>query len=103
MDELPPGQHAISTIPIKYTGGRSNKDASTKAIDGNRVIPTEESGEPKLLKEHSYITQGGLERSNVNYIGNINEVLRLNSSMIAGTRLIKVIDDMYQRSINLTQ
>ena len=44
-----------------------------------------------------------LERSNVDYIGNINEILRLNSSMIAGTKLIKTVDEMYQRSINLTQ
>ena len=74
-----------------------------KSAEYNKVVPTEESGEPRLIKEHSYVAQGGLERSNVNYIGNINEILRLNSSMIAGTRLIHVIDDMYQKSINLTQ
>ena len=74
-----------------------------KSAEYNKVIATAESGEPRLIKEHSYIAQGGLERSNANYIGNVNEVLRLNSSMIAGTRLIHVIDDMYQKSINLTQ
>ena len=74
-----------------------------KSTEFNKVIATEESGEPRLIKEHSYIAQGGLERSNADYIGNVNEVLRLNSSMIAGTRLIHVIDDMYQKSINLTQ
>ena len=74
-----------------------------KSAEYKKVIATEESGEPQLIKEHNYVAQGGLERSNVDYIGNINEVLRLNSSMIAGTRLIKVIDDMYQKSINLTQ
>ncbi len=74
-----------------------------KPVEYNKVIATEESGEPRLIKEHSYVAQGGLERSNANYIGNVNEVLRLNSSMIAGTRLIHVIDDMYQKSINLTQ
>ncbi len=74
-----------------------------KGVEGNRVIATEASGQPQLLKEHNYVAQGNLERSNVNYIANINEVLRLNSSMIAGTRLIKVVDEMYQRSINLTQ
>ena len=74
-----------------------------KPVEYNRVVPTEQSGEPKLVKEHNYLAQFVLERSKANYIANINEVLRLNSSMIAGTRLIKVIDDMYQRSINLTQ
>ena len=92
-------QEVLGKIPLV----QFQNQEGLKPIEGNRVIPTEESGEPKLVKEHSYITQGGIERSNVNYIGNINEILRLNSSMIAGTRLIKIIDDMYQRSINLTQ
>lgn len=74
-----------------------------KPVEYNKVVPTSESGEPKLLKDHDYVAQGGLERSNVDYIGNINEILRLNSSMIAGTKLIKIVDEMYQRSINLTQ
>lgn len=71
--------------------------------ENNKVIATSESGEPKLIKEHSYISQGNLERSNASYINNVNEVMRLNASMIASTRLIKVVDDMYQKSINLTQ
>jgi flagellar basal-body rod protein FlgG len=74
-----------------------------KSSEYNRVLATEDSGQPMLVKEHTFISQGGLERSNANYIGNINEVLRLNASMIASTRLMKVVDDMYQRSINLTQ
>lgn len=74
-----------------------------KSAEYNKVLATEESGPPQLIKEHEYVAQGGLERSNTDYIGNINEILRLNSSMIAGTRLIKVVDEMYQKSINLTQ
>lgn len=74
-----------------------------KPAEYNKVVATEESGEPRLIKEHSYVAQGGLERSNSDYIGSVTEILRLNSSMIAGTRLVHVIDDMYQKSINLTQ
>lgn len=80
-----------------------NNPEGLKAVEYNKVIATEDSGEPRLIKEHSYVAQGGLERSNTDYIGSVNEILRLNSSMIAGTRLIHVIDDMYQKSINLTQ
>ncbi len=92
-------QEVLGKIPVV----QFQNPEGLKPVEYNRVVPTEQSGEPKLLKEHDYVAQGGLERSNVNYIGNINEVLRLNSSMIAGTRLIKVIDDMYQRAINLNQ
>lgn len=74
-----------------------------KSAEYNKVVATDESGPPMLIKEHTYISQGDLERANTNYIGNVNEVLRLNASMIASTRLIKVVDEMYQRSINLTQ
>ena len=56
-----------------------------------------------LIKDHNYVAQAHLERSNSDYINNVNEVLRLNASMIASTRLIKVVDEMYQKAINLTQ
>ncbi len=92
-------QEILGKIPVV----QFQNPEGLKQAEYNRVVPTEDSGEPMLLKEHSYIAQGGLERSNADYIGNVNEVLRLNSSMIAGTRLIHVIDDMYQKSINLTQ
>ncbi len=95
--------HTQHTVLGKIPVVQFQNPEGLKSTEYNKVIPTADSGEPMLLKEHNYIAQGGLERSNANYIANVNEVLRLNSSMIAGTRLIKVIDDMYQRSINLTQ
>ena len=95
--------HTQHTVLGKIPVVQFQHPEGLKSAEYNKVIATEESGEPRLIKEHNYIGQGGLERSNANYIANVNEVLRLNSSMIAGTRLIKVIDDMYQKSINLTQ
>ena len=95
--------HTRYDVLGKIPGVQIQNPEGLKSAEFNKVIATEESGEPRLIKEHSYIAQGGLERSNADYIGNVNEVLRLNSSMIAGTRLIHVIDDMYQKSINLTQ
>ena len=95
--------HTEHTILGKIPVVQFQNPEGLKPTEYNKVVPTEHSGEPQLVKDHSYIAQGGLERSNVNYIGNINEILRLNSSMIAGTRLIKVVDEMYQKSINLTQ
>lgn len=74
-----------------------------KTDEYNKVIATNESGPPMLIKDHNYVAQAHLERSNSDYINNVNEVLRLNASMIASTRLIKVVDEMYQKAINLTQ
>ena len=101
---------------INFTPGKTNSEVIGKIpvvqfqnpeglerAESNMVIATDESGPPMLLKDHQYILQGHVERSNTDYIGNVNEVLRLNASLIASTRLIKVVDDLYQKSINLTQ
>ena len=56
-----------------------------------------------LIKEHESICQGSLESSNTDINANINEVLRLNASMLASYKLVKVVDDLYQKSVNLRQ
>lgn len=74
-----------------------------KMGDRNKLRPTEESGGPTLVKEHDYIAQNFLENSNTNVYGSVSEMLRLNASMIAGMRMMKVVDDMYNKSINIRQ
>lgn len=74
-----------------------------KQGDNNKMIATKDSGEPILVKEHSYISQGFLERSNTNIYECVNDLLRLNASMIASFRMMKVVDDMYTKAINLRQ
>lgn len=71
--------------------------------DNNKFLITDQSGEPKLVKEHNYIAQGALERSNVNLFNCVNDMLRLNASMIASFRVLKVVDDLYTKSINIKQ
>lgn len=74
-----------------------------KASDGNKYMVTKDSGEPVLLKNHKNIEQCALERSNVNIYNQVNDVMRLNASMLASFKLMKTIDDMYNKSINLKQ
>ena len=38
FDELPPGQQAMSTTPMKNSGSRSNSTAQQMAISGKRII-----------------------------------------------------------------
>jgi len=56
-----------------------------------------------LVSDHQRIKQGNLERSNVNIFASVEEVLRINASMISSIRLIKVTDELYRQSINLRQ
>jgi len=69
----------------------------------NKLVATTGSGEPKLVKDHDYFAQNNIENSNVNIYDNVSTVLRLNASMLASTRLMKVVDDMYNKSINIRE
>ncbi len=74
-----------------------------KMVNGNKYAATQESGEPILMKTQEQIAQGYLETSKTNLYNSVNEVLRLNASMIASSKLIKVVDDMYYKAINLNE
>lgn len=69
----------------------------------NKVKPTDESGEAFLVKDHNYIAQNSIELSNTNVYDSVSDMLRLNASMLASMRMMKVVDDMYNKSINIRQ
>ena len=69
----------------------------------NKVVITEESGNPVIVKNDQNIKQYAVEVSNTNIYDELNNLMRLNTSMIASLNLMKVADDMYNKSINLTQ
>lgn len=74
-----------------------------KSANMNKYIATQESGEPILIKKHESFKQGFLETSGTDIYASVNDVLRLNASMITSTKLMKVVDDMYYKAINLTE
>ncbi len=74
-----------------------------KPTDGNKLIATQESGEPMLDKDNKSIVQGMVELSNVDAHGEVYNILRLNTSMKASLKMMSVLDDMYNKSINLRQ
>ncbi len=69
----------------------------------NKMKPTADSGEPKLVKDHDMLCQHQIETSNVSVYNGVSEMLRLNASMIASMRMIKVVDDMYNKAINIRE
>ncbi len=72
-----------------------------KVADGNKLIATAESGEPILDKDSKPFLQGMLEISNVSVHNEVSDVLRITASMKASFSMMKVVDDMYSKSINL--
>lgn len=72
-----------------------------KPTDGNKLIATTESGEPILDKDNKAFVQGMLEISNVNPYNEVSDVLRITASMKASFGMMRVIDDMYTKAINL--
>lgn len=73
-----------------------------KNIGYNKMLATDLSGEPSKDTQ-SMIKQGFLERSNVNVYSQIEQVLRLNASLISNMRIIKFADQIYQQAVNLKQ
>ncbi|MBQ3311085.1 flagellar hook basal-body protein [bacterium] len=88
------------TIPLVQFDCNEGLEADT---NGNRVWQTEESGEPKLVKNHDYIKQNFIERSNTDIYASVNDMLRLNASMLASMSIVKMTDDMYNKSINIRE
>lgn len=86
----------IGTIPIVQF------DCPEELEQGhnNKMICTEESGAPKIIKDSENIRQYASEVSNVNIYDELNDMMRLNASMIASLNLMKVADDMYNKAIN---
>lgn len=92
-------EKVVGNIPVVHF---SNPEG-LKATDNNKYIVTQESGEPILITNHVSMKQGYIENSNVNMYDQVNDVMRLNASMLASFKLMKTIDDMYNKAINLKQ
>lgn len=89
----------VGTIPVvQFENPEGLKD-----VGANEFIATENSGKMKLIEEHDYIKQYGIERANVDVISEIYTVSRINASILASTSLMKAINTMYDEAINLTQ
>lgn len=99
MDSSKSGEKKIGTIPLV----QFKNPEGLKQADNNKLVPTEDSGEAKLVKDHDYLAQNALEHSNTNIFDSVSDMLRLNASMIASLRMAKIVDDMYNKSINLRQ
>lgn len=99
MDSAKSGEKVIGNIPIVQF---KNPEGLIQG-DNNKLKVSDASGEAKLIKGHNYIAQNSLELSNTNIYDSVSDMLRLNASMIAGLRMTKIVDDMYNKSINLRQ
>ncbi len=99
MNSPKSNEKKIGTIPIV----QFKNAEGLKQGDNNKLIASDESGEAKLVKDHDYIAQNALERSNTNIFDSVSDMLRLNASLIASLRMAKIVDDMYNKSINLRQ
>ena len=89
----------VGTIPLV---GFANPERLEQGVN-NQMVATDDSGQPELISNHRSFRQNAIETSNVNIYASVNEMLRLNASMIASMRLLKVADDMYNKGINIRE
>ncbi len=73
-----------------------------KEVGNNRWQKTEIAGEETLVTDHNRICQYKIERSNVDIFSHVNDVMRVNASLLASTTLLSTIDQMYEKAINIT-
>ncbi|MBP7212078.1 flagellar hook-basal body complex protein [bacterium] len=71
--------------------------------DNNKLSPTSDAGKATLIKDHQSICQYQIEHSNTNIFNSVSEMLRINASMLASIRMMKTVDDMYNKGINIRQ
>lgn len=74
-----------------------------KEVGDNKYIKTEISGEEKLVVDHRKVAQYSVERSNVDLFDHVNQVMRVNASLLASTTLMTAVDDMYEKAINIRE
>ena len=98
-DAANPEPKKLGTIPLVIFASQEALEPSGM----NRLVPTEESGEPMLVKDHERFCQNNLENSNTNIYTSTSDMLRLNASLLASTRMMKVVDDMYNKAINIRE
>lgn len=98
-DKLGSLPEKIGTIPIVQF---DNPEALEQGHN-NKVVYNSETGEPRLVKDPDSIKQYATEVSNVNIYDELNDMMRLNASMIASLNLMKVVNGMYEKGINLQQ
>lgn len=99
LDDSKSTERVLGVIPlVKFQNPEGLKQG-----ESNKLVATADSGEPKLIKNHDQIAQNALELSNTNIYDSVSDMLRLNASMIASLRMAKIVDDMYNKSINLRQ
>jgi flagellar basal-body rod protein FlgG len=89
----------IGTIPIV----RFDNPEAMEQGHNNKMVCNDLTGAPKIVKDEENIRQYATEVSNVNIYDELNDLMRLNTSMIASMNLMKVADDMYNKSINIRE
>lgn len=85
------------TIPlVQFQNPEALKD-----VGASEFIATEECGKMKLVEDHNYIKQYGIERTNLDLINEIYMVSRINASILSSTKLMQAVNDMYSSAINI--
>lgn len=89
----------IGTIPLVVF----QNPEGLKEVGGNRYQKTEISGEEQIVVDHNRLKQCSIERSNVDIFEHVNDIMRVNASLLASTTLMSAIDQMYEKAINIRE
>ena len=89
----------MGKIPLVRFASQEN----LQVADMNRLASTNESGEAVLVKEHNCFKQNNVEISNTSIFDETTNMLRVNASLMASMQVLKVVDQMYNKAINIRE
>lgn len=74
-----------------------------KEVGDNKYTKTEIAGNEEIVIDHTKVSQYSIERSNVDIFDHVNQVMRVNASLLASTTLMSAVDKMYEKAINIRE
>lgn len=89
----------VGTIPVvQFTNPEELQD-----VGGNNFATTSQSGNIRLVEEHNMMKQYCVEKTNVNMTNEIYQITRANASITASASLMKAVNNMYSRALDITE
>ena len=84
------------TIPlVQFQNPEALKD-----VGASEYVATEQSGSARLVENHNYIKQYGVERTNLDLISEVYMIARINASILSSSSLMQAVNSMYDTAFD---
>ena len=97
-----PYSHEYKEVILQQVNVKRKSSELTAVIHSSRLL-SYAAIEYFALFMHEKYPQYSIEVTNIDMIGEVNQILRLNASMLASFKVMKTINQMYSQALQLNQ